>query len=150
MPILRPVCRDSTAKLSPLPQRDGLYLAVESFPQQWEQARSPACSNGNTAEECWNRDHPSFLAALGLLPGSSVDRETMRRTLRAVESHWDLRQTWGWDFPLLAMTATRLHEPDKAVDFLLSSSRNFQFSVSGMTPSRNRTPKPSSDLSRAE
>lgn len=121
-------------KLSPLPQRDGLYLAVESFPQQWEQARSPKCSNGNTADECWNRDHPSFLGALGLLPGSSVDRETMRRTLRAVESHWDLRQTWGWDFPLLAMTAARLHEPDKAVDFLLSSSRNFQFGVSGMTP----------------
>jgi len=121
-------------KLSPLPQRDGLYLAVESFPQQWDQARSPNCSNGNTANECWNRDHPSFLAALGLLPGPSVDRETMRRTLRAVESNWDLRQTWGWDFPLLAMTAARLHEPDKAVDFLLSSSRNFQFGVSGMTP----------------
>ncbi|HEY0686755.1 MAG TPA: family 43 glycosylhydrolase [Steroidobacter sp.] len=121
-------------KLSPLPQREGLYLAVESFPQQWEQARSPVCSNGKTAEQCWNRDHPSFVGALGLLPGAGVDRETMRRTLRAVESHWDMRQTWGWDFPLLAMTAARLHEPDKAVDYLLHASRNFQFGVSGMTP----------------
>ncbi len=121
-------------KLSQLPQRDGLYLAVESFAEQWQQARSSRCSNGNTADECWNRDHPSFVGALGLLPGASVDRETMRRTLRAVESDWDLRQTWGWDFPLLAMTAARLHEPDKAIDFLLSRSRNFQFGASGMTP----------------
>lgn len=121
-------------KLSPLPQRDGLYLAVESFPRQWEQARSEQCSNGRTAPECWNRDHPSLLGALGLLPGASVDRETMRRTLRAVEQSWDLRQTWGWDFPLLAMTAARLHEPEKAVDFLLYPSRNFQFGVTGMTP----------------
>jgi hypothetical protein len=121
-------------KLSPLPQRDGVYLAVESFPQQWPQARSAMCSAGKTAETCWDRDHPSFLGALGFLPGASVDREAMRRTLRAVESDWDLRQTWGWDYPLLAMTATRLHEPEKAIDFLLIPSKNFQFGVAGMTP----------------
>jgi len=90
--------------------------------------------NGNTARDCSNRDHPSFLAALGLLPGASVDRETMRRTLAAVVGAWDLRQTWGWDFPLLAMTAARLHEPKQAVDFLLSKAANFQFGSAGMTP----------------
>ena len=125
---------DVLKKLSPLPQKEGLYLAAESFPQQWEQARSPMCSAGKTSDKCWNRDHPSFLGALGFLPGVSVDRETMRRTLRAVESDWDLRQTWGWDYPLLAMTAARLNEPDKAVDFLLSPAKNFQFGVAGMTP----------------
>jgi hypothetical protein len=125
---------DVLKKLSPLPQREGLYLAAESFPQQWEQARSPMCSAGTTSEKCWDRDHPSFLGALGFLPGASVDREAMRRTLRAVEADWDLRQTWGWDYPLLAMTAARLHEPDKAIEFLLSPAKNFQFGVSGMTP----------------
>jgi hypothetical protein len=122
------------AKLSPLPERDGLYLATESFPQLWEQARSPPCANGAKSHDCWNRDHPSFLGALGLLPGKGVSTDTMRRTLRAVETHWDLRQTWGWDFPLIAMTATRLHEPEKAVDFLFYSSKNNQWGVSGMTP----------------
>ncbi len=119
---------------SPLPQRDGLYLATESFPQQWEQARSPECSNGHTAPECWNRDHPSFLAALGLLPGDTVDVDTMRRTLRAVEQHWDVRQTWGWDFPMMAMTAARLGEPNKAIDFLFYDAKNNQFGPTGMTP----------------
>jgi hypothetical protein len=121
-------------KLAPLPRKDGLYLATESFPQLWDQARTPECSAGKTAPPCWNRDHPSFLGALGLLPGKSVDRETMRRTLHAVENHWDLRQTWGWDFPLMAMTAARLHEPEKAVDFLLYPSKNNQYGLSGMTP----------------
>jgi beta-xylosidase len=120
--------------LAPLPQKDGLYLATESFPQQWEQARSPECSAGKTADTCWDRDHPSFLAALGFLPGRSVDRETMRRTLRAVEADWDLRQTWGWDFPMMAMTAARLKEPDKAIDFLLHDAENNRFGVAGMTP----------------
>jgi hypothetical protein len=108
-------------KLAPLPQKDGVYLATESEPRIWEDAR-------------WRRDHPSFLGALGLLPGKGVDAETMRRTLRAVESKWDLRQTWGWDYPLLAMTAARLHEPEKAVDLLLYGAKNNQYGLSGMTP----------------
>ncbi len=121
------------AELPDLPQRDGLYLAAESQPDLWERARSVGC-DGKAAHECPNRDHPSFVAALGLLPGKGVDRETMRRTLDATLAHWDLRQTWGWDWPMLAMTATRLGQPDRAVDFLLTSQKNFQFGVAGMTP----------------
>lgn len=122
------------ASLDPLPQQGGLYLPVASVPQFWEQAESPACSGGHTTPTCLNRDHPSLLGALGLLPGAGVDRDTMRRTLKAVAAHWDLRQTWGWDFPLMAMTATRLHEPDKAIDFLFHDARNNRWGPTGMTP----------------
>ena len=111
------------AQLAPLPQKDGLYLATESFPQLWEQDAQQA-----------RRDHPSFLAAFGLLPGSGVDRDVMRRTLDATTRQWDLRQTWGWDFPMMAMTAARLHEPQEAIDFLLSDNRNNRFGLAGMTP----------------
>jgi hypothetical protein len=121
-------------KLSKLPEKDGLYLAAESQQDLWERARSPECSGGHSAADCPNRDHPSFVAAFGLLPGWGTDHETMRRTLKAVVSDWDLRQTWGWDWPMLAMTATRLDEPQMAVDFLLGDARNFQFGLSGMTP----------------
>ena len=44
-----------------------------------------------------------------------------------VVKDWDLRQTWGWDWPMLAMTATRLDEPEMAVNFLLTDAKNFQF-----------------------
>lgn len=121
-------------KLAPLPQSGGLYLATESFPQLWDQASSAACSGGRTSTQCWNRDHPSFLGALGLLPGKDVEAAAMRRTLDAVQQHWDLRQTWGWDFPLMAMTATRLHEPQEAVDLLLYDAPNNHFGPTGMTP----------------
>jgi len=125
---------DVLFRLSKLPEKDGLYLAAESQPDLWERARSPQCSGGNTAPDCPNRDHPSLVAACGLLPGWGADRETMRRTLKAVVSDWDLRQTWGWDWPMLAMTATRLDEPQMAVNFLLTDAKNFQFGTSGMTP----------------
>jgi hypothetical protein len=121
------------AKLSPLPQKAGLYLAAESQQDLWERARTPACSKHAVAD-CPNRDHPSFAAAYGYLGGAGVDPETMRRTLDAVANDWDLRQTWGWDWPMLAMTAWRLGERDRAFDFLLTDAPNFQFGTSGMTP----------------
>jgi len=89
------------SNLSALPVKDGLYLAHESCPQTYTER---------------NRDHPSMLAALGMLPGSKVDRETMRRTLHQVLETWRWQDTWGWDYPL---TAACLGEPALAVDALL-------------------------------
>jgi hypothetical protein len=91
------------------------------------------CSRNAVAPSCLNRDHPSFLMAYGLI-GGGVDRETMRRTLRAVEQDWDLRQTWGWDFPVIAMTAARLGERANAIDWLFRDLPNNHWGVSGMTP----------------
>ena len=65
-----------------------------------------------------NRDHPSMLGALGVLPGRKVDRETMRRTLKKVFAEWKWEDTWGWDFPMVAMTAASLKEPAMAIDAL--------------------------------
>ena len=56
-----PVWDRVIAKLSPLPVRDGVYLAHENCPQTFTER---------------NRDHPSMLGALGVLPGDTVDRET--------------------------------------------------------------------------
>lgn len=122
------------AKLAPLPQRDGLYVPAESDPWFWREVRSDVCSHGHTAPQCRNRDHPSLLGVLGLLPGEDVDRVVMRRTLTAVLAHWDLRQTWGWDFPLLAMTATRLGQPAQAIDLLFEDAPNNRWGSAGMTP----------------
>ncbi len=121
------------AGLAPLPQRDGLYLPVETAPDFWRTAASDACRGHADADACLNRDHPSFLMALGLIPGRA-DPETMRRTLRATETDWDLRQTWGWDFPVIAMTAARLGEREDAVDWLFRDLPNNHWGVSGMTP----------------
>ncbi|HVS53477.1 MAG TPA: hypothetical protein VHD62_14070 [Opitutaceae bacterium] len=97
------------AHLAPLPQKDGKYVALETHPDTWDNKDS-------------RHDHPSFLMALGQLPGDGVDRATMERTLDAVLATWDWEtKIWGWDYPMIAMTAARLGEPQKAVDVLLKS-----------------------------
>lgn len=122
------------AKIAPPAMKDGLYLPVESVPDFWETAMSDACRKHAAATQCKNRDHPSFLMAYGFIPGARIDPAAMRRTFEAVEQNWDVRQTWGWDFPMMAMTAARLGEPDKAVDWLFADLKNNQWGVTGMTP----------------
>ncbi|HVJ02038.1 MAG TPA: hypothetical protein VM662_07645, partial [Sphingomonas sp.] len=122
------------ARIAPPAMRDGLYLPAQSVPDFWTVAQSDACRGNATAEQCRNRDHPSFLMAYGFIPGARIDPATMRRTFAAVEANWDLRQTWGWDFPMMAMTAARLGEPGKAVDWLFADRKNNQWGKTGMTP----------------
>ncbi|WP_312064083.1 hypothetical protein [Brevundimonas sp.] len=122
------------AKIVPPAMKDGLYLPVESVPDFWETAMSDACRKHAAAAQCKNRDHPSFLMAYGFIPGARIDPAAMRRTFEAVEQNWDVRQTWGWDFPMMAMTAARLGEPEKAVDWLFADLKNNQWGVTGMTP----------------
>lgn len=81
--------------------RDGIYTAIET----------PPFTKRN--------DHPSMLAALGVLPLTPlIDRDTMNRTLDDVLNNWEWPTTWGWDYPMMAMTAARLGRPDKAIDAL--------------------------------
>jgi len=97
------------AHLSTLPQKDGKYVALESTPDTWDNVDS-------------RHDHPSFLMALGQLPGDGVDRAVMRSTLDAVLATWDWKtKIWGWDYPMIAMTAARLDAPELAVGVLLKS-----------------------------
>jgi len=94
--------------LSALPVRDGIYTAVEPEPYT------------NLT------DHPSMLAALGVLPKTPlVQEDIMRRTAQWVYAEWHWPDTWGWDYPMLAMTAARVGLPELAVDaFFIESKKN--------------------------
>ncbi len=68
-------------------------------------------------------DHPSMLCALGVLPLTDIiDPDIMRATLSDVLADWDWGSTWGWDYPVMAMTAARLEDPEAAVEALLLSA----------------------------
>ncbi|HEX3142603.1 MAG TPA: hypothetical protein VHQ64_01440, partial [Pyrinomonadaceae bacterium] len=112
-------------RLSPLPARDGVYLAHENCPQTFTDR---------------NHDHPSMLGALGMLPGDGVDRETMRRTLRRVMKEWQWDKTWGWDYPLTAMTAVRLGETKIALDALLMNTEKNRYLPNGPDYQRPNLP----------
>jgi len=102
-----PKWEEVRAKISKLPVKDGVYLAHENCPQTFTER---------------NRDHPSMLGALGVLPGVKVDREIMRATLKRVFRDWKWEDTWGWDFPMVAMTAGALGERRLVVDALFAQS----------------------------
>ncbi len=111
--------------LSALPVGDGVYLAHENCPQTFS-AR--------------NYDHPSMLGAYGVLPGDGVDRETMRRTLFKTVKEWKWDQTWGWDYPLTAMTAARLGETATAIEALLMPAEKNRYMTNGHNWQRPNLP----------
>jgi hypothetical protein len=111
--------------LTPVPQKDGKYVALGSHPDTWENIES-------------RHDHPTMLAPLGVLPGTGVERGTMERTLDAVLASWDWEtKIWGWDYPMIAMTATRLGRPETAVDVLLRNGPNNVYLPNGHCPQRS-------------
>ena len=116
---------DVISRLAPLPAQNGVYLAHENCPQTYSVR---------------NFDHPSMLGALGVLPGEGVDRETMRRTLNKVMKEWQWDRTWGWDYPLTAMTAARLDEPRLAIDALLMDTEKNRYLPNGHNWQRKDLP----------
>jgi hypothetical protein len=112
-------------QMSALPVREGVYLAHENCPQTFTER---------------NHDHPSMLGALGMLSGRRVDRETMRRTLKRVMKEWQWDKTWGWDYPLTAMTAARLGETKIAVDALLMNTEKNRYLPNGHNYQRPNLP----------
>lgn len=112
--------------LAPLPQKDGRYVALGSHPDTWDNIDS-------------RHDHPTMLAPLGILPGGpDVDRATMERTLDAVLADWDWEtKIWGWDYPMIAMTATRLGRPEVAVEILMREGPNNRYTPNGHCPQRS-------------
>lgn len=104
--------------LSPLPSRGGLYVNAESALETF-------------TRDSERRDHPTLLAPCGMLPCATVDREMMRRTLREVMRSWKFAETWGWDYPLIAMTAARVGEPGIAIDALLMDTQKNIYLANG-------------------
>lgn len=93
-------------KLSEFPIQDNVYLATES------------ATDSYTNPE-YKTDHPSVFGTYGMLPETDrLDKQIMQNTFDLIWKTWSWEDTWGWDFPMTAMTAARLGNPEKAVDAL--------------------------------
>lgn len=105
--------------LAPLPVHNGVYIAQEGLTDTYTK---------------WNWEHPSLLGPYGMLPGDGADPQIMRATLHKVWATWDwARKSWGWDFPLVAMTAARCGEPELAIEALLHPAQRNQFMPNGFS-----------------
>ena len=55
----------------------------------------------------------------------------MARTLDWIWQNWSWPDTWGWDYPLVAMCAARLGQPERAVDALLLDAPKNRYRANG-------------------
>jgi hypothetical protein len=105
--------------LSPLPIQGDLYLPAESATDAYTNER-------------YRTDHPAVLATFGFLPfTASLDTARMHHTFDWIWQNWKWEDTWGWDFPLTAMSATRLGLPERAIDALLMPVKKNTYLVNG-------------------
>ena len=107
------------SKLSHLASKDGLYLAAETAPETYQDVR-------------FTSDHMAVLGAVGILPASPLlEFDTMKQTFDWIYDNWNWDKTWGWDYPMTAMCAVRMGEPEKAVNALLMDKRTNTYLVNG-------------------
>ena len=130
--------------LAPLPVAGGAYAVYEGIPGMW-------------TDNATTMDHPAMAGIYGLLPPLHLtslhvnytttitkdmlqDEPTLRRTAAKIKELWDLDQSYGWDFAMLAMNSLRFGDPDEAVAYLLHPT--FQFDDAGYPVGGSRVPTP--------
>ncbi len=93
--------------MAPLAIADGIYKEIEMV-------------------DTGHSGHPTMLGALGIAGETGlVDHAVMQKTLDYVLTQWPRDDMWGWDYPMMAMTAARLGRPDQAINaLLLDTSKN--------------------------
>lgn len=106
-------------KLSELPVSDGLYLCSEDTPDSYENQR-------------YLSDHPIVSGISGMLPVTKmVDDKILSSTLDTIMSKWNWQTTWGWDFPMLAMSAASVGRSSRAIDFLMMDAPKNRYLPNG-------------------
>jgi hypothetical protein len=109
---------DVLTGLAKPPVADGKYLFAETTPDSYTNPK-------------WNADHPSVVGALSFVPGPEINLATMHNTFDWIWKNWNWPHTWGWDYPMLAMTAARLGEPERAIDALLLDTPKNHYGLNG-------------------
>ena len=106
-------------KLSELPVSDGLYLCSEDTHDSYENPR-------------YLSDHPIVSGISGMLPVTKmVDGKILSATLDTIMAKWNWQTTWGWDFPMLAMSAASVGRSSWAIDFLMMDAPKNRYLPNG-------------------
>jgi protein-glucosylgalactosylhydroxylysine glucosidase len=114
-----PKWNDITEKISTLPVQDGLYLCSEDTKDSYQNPR-------------YLSDHPIVSAVYGIMPKTKlVDPVILGNTLDTIMKKWNWKTTWGWDFPMLAMSAASIGRGEQAIDFLLMDAEKNRYLFNG-------------------
>ncbi|HPR33444.1 MAG TPA: hypothetical protein PLK12_15190, partial [Prolixibacteraceae bacterium] len=114
--------------LAGLPVGDSLYLFSENATDSYSNPR-------------YFTDHPIVLGIAGFLPiTDKIDTTLLRNTFQTIRERWEWESCWGWDFPLAALAAGALNEPETAVDFLLMDTQKNRYLANGHNYQDERLP----------
>ena len=114
-----PLWEDITRKISKLPVQDGVYLCSEDTKDSYRNER-------------YLSDHPIVSGIKGVLPGTKlVDDKILGNSLDTIMKKWNWPSTWGWDFPMLAMSAAAIGRGEQAVDFLMMDAPKNRYLMNG-------------------
>lgn len=114
-----PLWTEVKDKLSKLPVQDGLYLCSEDTKDSYQNSR-------------YLSDHPIVAGIKGVLPETElVDDEILGNSLDTIMKKWNWRSTWGWDFPMLAMSAAAIGRGEQAIDFLMMEAPKNRYLLNG-------------------
>ncbi|MFT3830114.1 MAG: hypothetical protein QM691_10465 [Opitutaceae bacterium] len=112
-----PLWADILQRLAKLPQRDGRYVEIETYPKVFDD-EGPLPT--------------SMLMILGFLPKTEiVDIETVRRTFAEVTRRNGVERWVSWAMGQGALTAARLGETETAVAILTSQAPAARFMNNG-------------------
>ncbi len=114
-----PLWKDVYENLPELPVMDGLYLCSEDTRDSYTNPR-------------YLSDHPIVSGIKGVMPDTRlVDDRILGNSLDTILKKWNWRSTWGWDFPMLAMSAASIGREEQAIDFLMMDAPKNRYLVNG-------------------
>jgi hypothetical protein len=110
---------DVSARISPLAVQNGIYLCSEDTRDSYRNPR-------------YMSDHPIVAGILGVLPETPlVDKKILLNSLDTIRRVWNWKSTWGWDFPMLAMSSAAAGNSEQAMDFLLMDAPKNRYLANG-------------------
>ncbi|KAF2667181.1 hypothetical protein BT63DRAFT_473522 [Microthyrium microscopicum] len=93
--------------LAPFPHANGTYIHSENLAGMWTDPRLTS-------------NHPALAGIFGMLPPDPRLNYTLfTSTMAHIYERWNFTGAYGWDYALLAMTAVRMGDSQRAVDLLL-------------------------------
>lgn len=126
---IKPIWYDYIAYLIPPAQKDGCYLATQD-------------NQGKQTYHDFAYDHPLVLMAYSLIQSDRLENQVLKNTLKKVLKSYNLEELWGWDFPMMALTAIHLEMKKEAVELLLLDTPKNQYLKNGHNRQGSRTDLP--------
>lgn len=114
-----PWWNDVIEKISPLAVQNGIYLCSEDTKDSY-------------LNQKYMSDHPIVSGVMGVMPETRlVDNKILANSLDTILRKWNWKTTWGWDFPMLAMSSASIGRSEQAIDFLLMDAPKNRYLLNG-------------------